>query len=612
MPHVHGVAWIDEKWLKEFGIDGDLLDHPDKATELADKLISCQLPESGDLKNVVREVQTHCHTKSCQKFGDGICRYGYPRLPSPKTIIAQPLSDEMDEKEKDKLLKEATECLSKAKEILEHPIADSLDFEEFLATLGVSEEQYMKYISISKRGKILILKRDVNERFINNYNIEMLTAWNANMDIQLALDPYAVITYIVNYVSKDESGMTKNLLDTLRAKAKGLLAEIISALQKTFLTRRQNGLSEAVYKTLPEFRLKNSNVTCIYIASGFPDNRSVFFTKVSDDELVEVSDDEEENDGEDEAPIYKPKPTKIEGRAGTWQQATTVIDRYALRPTKLENICLAQFAIWYTYTKKVSKGAEFDEDGNCTNIEAAVKPKVFHSDTILPRYISLKEPLTGFLRLRGYPSVMRIHNSKKKEGHERQYSEMLLFSPWRDEVHEFHRYDAEACIREFEQRKQVIDQNRKMIYPGEPTLDTLSSNLFDNEALHEKPSHIYDTLNPQGEQDQEDIREEGEAIDPAYESFGYFGNLDLNQNENTSSDDFKHKRIDLPEEEELLFLTRRLVPEQMTILNRVVTTCRERIKHHFKSRQFQEGMQEILTTKIKPLRIIIHGGSGNL
>ena len=64
--------------------------------------------------------------------------------------------------------------------------------------LDLTVDEYMSHISITQRGKTLILKRDFKERFVNNYNIEMMMAWNANMDIQLALDPFAVITYIIN------------------------------------------------------------------------------------------------------------------------------------------------------------------------------------------------------------------------------------------------------------------------------------------------------------------------------------------------------------------------------------------------------------------------------
>ena len=101
-------------------------------TDLADELISCQLMElpNDDKKyrNVVSEVQRHHHTKSCRKY-NGECRYGFPKLPSRRTILAQPLpitinaSDteaqkaEKERKRQDKLSK-SMDLLRKAKNIL--------------------------------------------------------------------------------------------------------------------------------------------------------------------------------------------------------------------------------------------------------------------------------------------------------------------------------------------------------------------------------------------------------------------------------------------------------------------------------------------------------------
>ena len=45
------------------------------------------------LKDIVEQVQIHHHTKSCYKKGKG-CRYGFPKLPSNRTIIAQPIQEE--------------------------------------------------------------------------------------------------------------------------------------------------------------------------------------------------------------------------------------------------------------------------------------------------------------------------------------------------------------------------------------------------------------------------------------------------------------------------------------------------------------------------------------
>ena len=37
----------------------------------------------------------------------------------------------------------------------------------------------------------------------NNFIIEWLESWDANMDVQLAFDIFAIITYICEYVTKD-------------------------------------------------------------------------------------------------------------------------------------------------------------------------------------------------------------------------------------------------------------------------------------------------------------------------------------------------------------------------------------------------------------------------
>ena len=81
LPHTHGVCWIEKNELLKRGIKGDLMENEKVALELANELISCKLPNDDDeLRNIVSEVQRHKHTKSCLKY-DGICRYGFPRLP---------------------------------------------------------------------------------------------------------------------------------------------------------------------------------------------------------------------------------------------------------------------------------------------------------------------------------------------------------------------------------------------------------------------------------------------------------------------------------------------------------------------------------------------------
>ena len=114
LPHIHGVLWIDKDTLAKEGITGNIIDNPEFVTKLADLTLSCSLPDDDqEIKDIVSKVQKHRHTKSCRKTGKS-CRYGFPKLPMPKTVLAQPLPDDMDPDEKKFLLKKAKEVLSKA------------------------------------------------------------------------------------------------------------------------------------------------------------------------------------------------------------------------------------------------------------------------------------------------------------------------------------------------------------------------------------------------------------------------------------------------------------------------------------------------------------------
>ena len=661
LPHIHGICWITKKELSERGIEGDLMDNEEAALKLADELISCALPEDQhNLRDIVSEVQRHKHTKSCLKY-DGVCRYGFPKLPSPRTVLSKPLelshpklnekerntkkakaskilSDakklliDIDEKERIRKKYKASKTLSDAEKLLMDTNSDeNMTLEEFYAAINTNENDYVEALSISERGRVLILKRGLKERNVNNYNNEMILAWNANMDIQLVVDPYAVISYIASYMNKDEKQTTPFLREALHASAGKEAREKLKALKEAYIGHRQVGASEAAYKVNPGLKMKDSNIACIFVVTGFPKNRSTFYRKVKDTVEEEIGEDFEgdESESEDEMEeeeLPTSKVVKIEGRQGTYKESITVIDRYKARPDHLETMCLAQFATAYVFAKKVPKKVIFDEEG-CSDIFS--NTKIFedclqqdesdeswamlqedeqHSSmrdneenenycepnvrNFLPKYISLKDNL-GKMRLRAYPAVMRIHNSRKKDGHEQQYSELLLFSPWRDEEKEFHAGNEKECIEEFNKRLEKIKKNKDMIYPGEGTLDLLENVDHDIQA----PAHIYDMLDGEGQQQQEDDLADGQENDPQFESFGYTGNLA--QGEHVPYESSKYRVVTVPKDHELKLKTKRLVPEQINILRKVVEYCRDVVKFRKKLRH-----------PVKPLKLIVHGGGG--
>ena len=571
-----------------------------EAVKLADELISCRLPDKTEepLFDIVNQSQRHKHTKSCLKY-NGHCRYGFPKLPSPKTIVAKPLElthPNMKEAEKDELKARVTEVLGAAKKLLEDPNFDeNMSIEQFCTEIKTNVNEYLKLLSISNRGKVLILKRQCNERYLNNYNPEMITAWNGNMDIQLVVDPYAVISYIASYMNKGETQTTPFLRETLRANAGKTTKEKLKALKETYLTHRQVGASEAAYKVLPSLKLKNSNISCVFVVTGFPKNRSTFFKRVrenDDSEGVNEQDEDAEYESDDdteEVGQLKSKRCKIEGKEGTYEEAITIIDRYIARPKYLKSMCLAQFAISYISASRVPKRITFDIDG-CSNEYS--NQSVFITSENLPRYISLESFGLGKMRLRSVPAVMRIHSSKKKEGHEQQYAELLLYTAWENEK-ELHAESAKECIKTYHDNINEIQENKEIIYPGEGTTDLLEN--LDLEV--QKPQHIFDMLDGQREQEQDDDLEIGDVDDPHFESFAYTGNLA--QENKVNYETSKYRKIWMPSQDEINFLTRRLVPEQLNILRKVEGYCKDIIKSNGN-----------LSHVVEPLRIIVHGGAG--
>ena len=126
-----------------------------------------------------------------------------------------------------------------------------------------------------------MLKRTPQEMWVNNYNSEWINAWNANMDISVCLDFYAIITYITDYYTKDESGTLKPILQQLKACQALSIQQTMRSLANTFLTHRQVSEMEAYYRIFPDLHLCESNVATVFVAGGFPENRRVFYKRVN-------------------------------------------------------------------------------------------------------------------------------------------------------------------------------------------------------------------------------------------------------------------------------------------------------------------------------------------
>ena len=192
---------------------------------------------------------------------------------------------------------------------------------------------------------------------VNTYNPEWICAWNGNMDFQLCLDYYAVITYISDYYCKDDSETMKTLQEALRESMNDDIKERLKKMVSVFLTHRQMGESEAYYRIIPNMLMKDSNIKTVFAQTGF--NSSCYLEKVEESDIDQCE-----------------KVVEVEGRLGKYQEKPSLYDKYLRRDCKsqaqISKLCYAQFVKRYqsvgkmdddfdTTPKKVLK--QFDEDG---------------------------------------------------------------------------------------------------------------------------------------------------------------------------------------------------------------------------------------------------------
>merc|ERR1719450_308086 len=123
------------------------------------------------------------------------------------------------------------------------------------------------------------------------------------MDIQPVLDFFAVITYVTDYYSKDDTGTMEIMKKVMANSEKKELQERMKQVANTFLTHRQMGEAEAVYKRIPSMTLSMSNVTCQFVQTAPKAERSIMWMKATEEQL--------------EAGL---KAVKLDNREGCWYE----------------------------------------------------------------------------------------------------------------------------------------------------------------------------------------------------------------------------------------------------------------------------------------------------
>ena len=268
-------------------------------------------------------------------------RFGFPRLPSVKTIIARPekCTDEYDAGQValDKVKKVLTDEEVMASIEEEHPLTDEATEEEYvrmrevriravLDKAGVNFDKYHEYLAMSRTGVKVVLQRDIGEIYVNTYNPLWLEIWDGNMDLSPVKDFFAVVTYITEYAFKPEPQELemKRLLELVKDES---MEKQMRVMAQAFQDTREMGFSEALYKLLPELVMTNSNVKKQWVCVGREEERTTRARKATKGD-VEAGRD-----------VFQ-----LEGVEGNWMEQWDMRSKYLRRDTKVWNLSFAQFA----------------------------------------------------------------------------------------------------------------------------------------------------------------------------------------------------------------------------------------------------------------------------
>ncbi|XP_062621669.1 uncharacterized protein LOC134283235, partial [Saccostrea cucullata] len=326
-PHMHCLYWIEN--APKLDEDGE-----EAVCNFIEKYVSCAVPsekEDMELMNIVLEVQQHSksHSKSCRKKGTE-CRFNFPRPPSVCTFINSPLEE--DDTEATDLQKQqsiAKEILLQVWNEVQDEGNKSKTTEDIFSHLGLTQAHYEETHKRLAKKRTVVLERNPNELWINQYNPCLLKCWDANMDIQFVLDPFSCIVYIISYISKSEREMgmllkqTKIEAEEGNESARTTLKKIGSA----YLNHREVSTQEAVYRVC-NLKMKECSRKVVFVPVGDNPTRLTKPLSQLKRNRRKVNDENVENDEEED---------------DIWM--SNVVERYENRPDDplFQNMCLAEF-----------------------------------------------------------------------------------------------------------------------------------------------------------------------------------------------------------------------------------------------------------------------------
>ncbi|XP_034537729.1 uncharacterized protein LOC117811513 isoform X2 [Notolabrus celidotus] len=572
-PHIHSLFWIEN--APKIDKDSD-----EEVVAFIDKYVTCELPsEDEELLDIVKSVQQHSkrHSKTCKK-NKTVCRFNFPRPASGRTFIARGKSledlkkckcqvektgssavctckSQVDKDSEKRMRDHAAKILEAVKKALSDENRSFGCLDELFDSLGITQRAFERAYKLFSRNTHVVLKREVNEVWVNQFSKPLLKCWNANMDIQYVVDAYACVVYIVSYISKAEREIGLLLGNAQReaAKDKNLSAkDALKNLGSVYLHNRDVSSQEAVYRLVPSMHLKECSRKVVFVPTG--------------ENVVKMS-----------LPlnVLKQKAASSQGLTSEDMWMTSLVDRYRNRPddSEFDDMCLATFASEYRVLSKNEKSQN---------------------------RVKLKKDF-GFVskRTRSQPAVVRYARFSETKNPESFFQSILqLFLPHRVDVQlkppnseTFEDFYMNGHVR-FSDRsrhsvKSVVDLNRSRFEMEADKLDDIQHEVDSNVVLED----AWCELCPEQELERlQCLQEQNEAEQVVEEHVENIPDLAVSSKDVSRVE----KRSNVLSRSDGLALVRSLNETQLSVFYQIRQWCLDRV----------DGK------KPGPLHVFVTGGAG--
>ena len=390
-----------------------------------------------------------------------------------------------------------------------------------IASAGGDPITYAMYeravIEQPRKGSEVLLQRDIDEIFINNYNPEWIVAWNANIDISPVYDYYGTITYVTDYYSKDSTGMTEVLKTAVKQLSDDKdMRQKCHEMANLFMTHRQVGMSEAIYKLLANMNMTYSSIATIWVPTDPPAQRRNFLMRQDPEGTLGFELDDKKG-------RFLEKPdliSKYERRKLLFSEEDEDSPEESEEAQTLEQMCFCQFVKMYEgqgWQGKVKTNEEGEVE-DCDDEERPEEGELDGDDNFnylivcnsearrrkLPLMLKIKDPMQGEMKIlhkRTFPRALRFFKKKLDvDPHRYYFSELILYHPFRDE-NDLYPEDPVKCQELYLKHADQIKYTKAQVMPF-------------LESVHDAQL-IYDEMKANEEQDVEERM--GADLDPIME-----------------------------------------------------------------------------------------------